>query len=80
MSYSNVGGSDDNSEGSLLEDDDKEEDELSSDSTTDDGSMSDINEDSASESDIGSSDSSVKLDSDLQETKGESILLSQTYT
>ena len=48
--------------------------------TAGDSSMSDINEDSASESDIGLSNSLVKLDSNLWEIKGESILLSQTYT
>ena len=76
MSYSDVDGSDSNSEGSLHEDDDNEGDELGSDSTIHDGSVSNTNEDSGSESDVGSSDSSVELDSDLQEIKGESTLLS----
>ena len=76
MSYSDVDGSDSNSKGSLYEDDDNEGDELGSDSTIHDGSVSSTNEDSGSESDISSSDSSVELDSDLQEIKGESTLLS----
>ena len=76
MSYSDVDGSDSNSKGSLYKDDDNEGDELGSDSTIHDGSMSNTNEDSSSESDIGLSDSSVELDSNLQEIKGESTLLS----
>ena len=76
MSYSDVDGSDNNSKGSSHEDDDEEGDELDSDSTIHDGSVSDRNEHSGSESDVGSSDSSVELDSDLQEIKGESTLLS----
>ena len=77
MSYSDVDGSDSNSEGSLHKDDDNEGDELGIDSIVHDGSMSNRNEDSGSESDIGSSDSSVELDSDLQEIKGEFTLLSR---
>ena len=77
MSYSDVDGSDSNSEGSLHKDDDNKGDELGSDSIVHDGSMSNRNEDSGSESDIGSSDSSVELDSDLQEIKGEFTLLSR---
>ena len=76
MSYSDVDGSDSNSKGSSYKDDDNEGDELGSDSTTHDGSVLNTNEDSASESDVGSSDSSVELDSNLQEIKGESTLLS----
>ena len=76
MSYSDVDGSDSNSEGSLYKDDDNKGDELDSDSTIHDGSVSNTNEDSGSESDISSSDSSVELDSDLQEIKDESTLLS----
>ena len=76
MSYSDVDGSDSNSEGSLYKDDDNKGDELGSDSTIHDGSVSNTNEDSGSESDIGSSDSSVELDSDLQKIKDESTLLS----
>ena len=76
MSYSDVDGSDSNSKGSSYKDDDNEGDELGSDSTIHDGSMSNTNEDSGSESDVGLSDSSVELDSNLQEIKGESTLLS----
>ena len=76
MSYSDVDGSDSNSEGCSYKDDDNKGDELGSDSTIHDGSMLNTNKDSGSESDVGSSDSSVELDSDLQEIKGESTLLS----
>ena len=76
MSYSDVDGSDGNSEGCLYKDDDNKGDELGSDSTIHDGSVLNTNEDSGCESDVGSSDSSVELDSDLQEIKGESTLLS----
>ena len=76
MSYSDVDGSDNNSEGSSHKDDDDEGDELGSDSTILDGSVSNRNEDYGSESDVGSSDSSVELDSDLQEINSDSTLLS----
>ena len=79
MSYCDGDDFDNNSEDSPLEDDDKEVDELSSDSTIYDGSVSDRNDDSASESKIDSSDSSLELDPDLQEIKGEYTLLSWTY-
>ena len=67
MSYSDVDGSDSNSEGSLHKDDDNEGDELGSDSTIHDGSILNRNEDSGSESDVGSSDSSVELEGEGRE-------------
>ena len=67
MSYSDVDGSDSNSEGSSHEDDDNKGDELGSDSTIHDGSVSNRNEDSGSESDVGSSDSSVELEGEGRE-------------
>ena len=67
MSYSDVDGSDSNSEGSSHEDDDNKGGELGSDSTIHDGSVSNRNEDSGSESDVGSSDSSVELEGEGRE-------------